>query len=129
PTAGWLVIGWVSTLVLVASRATGLVMSLMVRSPVILILSSPADSTAVLLKVACGYLAASKKSSLRRWSSNAFTCEDRPASGRMTSTLDAATLSASYVMMPSTWPKWAIGFEKPRWFHCATTSVWVGSMV
>src|SRR3546814_20911505 len=61
PIAGRLVIGWSAALLRVTSSTTGLVMSLMVRSPVTFSLPSPAVSTLVLLKVAAGNLRASKK--------------------------------------------------------------------
>ena len=54
-----------------------------------------AASTRVLLNVICGWLAASKKSSLRRCSLNAGTWASSPLSGRVTSTEDWPTLSGS----------------------------------
>src|SRR3546814_8699320 len=64
--AGRLVVGWSAALLRVTSSTTGLVMSLMVRSPVTFSLPSQAASTFVFLKVAAGNLRASKKSALSR---------------------------------------------------------------
>ncbi|MNW03391.1 hypothetical protein D3C71_1993180 [compost metagenome] len=102
-------------------------MPLTVRSPVTVSLLAPAASTLVLLKVAVGNLAASKKSALRRCSSNLAVKLFRPLSGRVTSTLDLPTSAASYTRVPSALPKCALGLEKPMWLHCTSTSVWVGS--
>src|SRR3546814_15177404 len=60
--------------------------------------------TDVLLKVVWGKFPVSKKQALRRCSSKSATCEDSPASGNTTSTLEAPTLSGSQVIDPSTWP-------------------------
>src|SRR3546814_19731028 len=60
--------------------------------------------TDVLLTVVWGKFLVSKKQALRRCSSKSATCEDSPASGNSTSTLDAPTLSGSTVIDPSTWP-------------------------
>ncbi|MNI81068.1 hypothetical protein D3C73_1376480 [compost metagenome] len=104
-----------------------MVMSLMVRSPVTVSLLVPADSTLVLLKLAAGNLPASKKSALFRCSSNLAVKLFRPLSGSFTSTVDLVTSVASYTRVPSALPKCALGLEKPKWLHCASTSVWVGS--
>ncbi len=112
---------------MVTSRVTGLVMSLMVRSPVTVSLLVPLASTLVLLKVAAGNLAASKKSALFRCSSNLAVKLFRPVSGSFTSTVDLVTSAASYTRVPSAAPKCAVGWEKPKWLHWTSTSVWVGS--
>ena len=127
PIAGALSIGWSAALLKVTSSTTGRVMSLMVSSPVTLSLPSPAGSTLVLLNFAVGYFSASKKSALRRCSLNLLLKASRPDSGKVTSTLEADTLSASYTRVPWTSPKLANGCEKPKWLHCASTLVWVGS--
>src|SRR5690606_35871532 len=95
PAVGVPLIGWSPTWLMVASSTTSLVMSLIVSSPASFSLPSPAASTEVLRNVASGNLAASKKSSLSRWSLNACTFDSRPDSGSVTSTLEADTSSAS----------------------------------
>ena len=127
PAAGTLAIGCSPPPLTVTSRVTGLVMPLMVRSPVTVSLLVPAASTLVLLKVASANLAASKKSALFRCSSNLAVKLFRPLSGSFTSTVDLVTSSALYTRVPSTLPKCALGLEKPKWLHWASTSVWVGS--
>ena len=74
---------------------TGLVTSLMVRSPVTVSLLVPAAATLVLLKVAFGNLAASKKSPLARCSSSLSTKLFMAVSGMVTFTLDLPTSAAS----------------------------------
>ena len=127
PIVGALLIGWMAALFRVTSSTTGRVMSLMVRSPLTLSLPSPAASTRVLLKVALGNLAASKKSALRRCSLNLGVNASSPDSGKVTCTLELPMLAASYTSVPSTLPKLANGLEKPKWFHWAMTLVWDGS--
>jgi hypothetical protein len=95
----------------VTSSTTGLVTSRMVRSPVTLSLSPAPFSTLVLLNVAVGHFAASKKSALWMCLVRSGTSASRPDSGSVTFTLEASTLSASYTSVPSTLPKFAIGLE------------------
>src|SRR5690606_17418444 len=99
PIAGRLVIGWSAALLRVTSSTTGLVMSLMVRLPVTFSLPSPAASTLVLLKVAAGNLAMSKKSALSRCLSKSSEKLSMPVSGSVTSTLDrkSTRLNSSHV--------------------------------
>src|SRR5690606_2529332 len=95
PAAARLSIGCSAKRFMVTSSTTGWVLSLMVRSPVTLSWLGPAASTAVLRKVAAGKRSASKKSALSRWVSKSGTNEFSPDSGRVTSTDEADTLSAS----------------------------------
>ncbi len=68
-----LVIGCSPCLFNTASKTTGFVTFLMVKSPVILYLFAPTACTFVLLNVMVGYFAASKKSAACKCSSKAFT--------------------------------------------------------
>ena len=112
----------------VTSSTTGLVMPRIVRSPVTLSLLPRRRSTLVLLNVAVGYFAASKKSALCRCSSSVrhqrVEARHRQRDVRR---WRLRPLSASYTSVPSTLPKLRDRVGETEVVPARETWVWLGS--
>src|SRR5215469_6939843 len=112
---------------LTTSSVTGLVASLMVRSPVRRKRSGPADSTPVLLKVMVGYLSTSRKLDDRRSLSRCSLWVRMLAVLMLTSMFERAGSSGKTSPVTETSAKWPRTVIIPRCLAENSTWVWYGS--